>query len=115
MCRKWSNDKCQCECWKPIKYCVCEEDYAWSNSIFAGECEKNCEIGEYLRDFTCTKSLVDNLGVACEEIVVTPENAFINFINKGNYWLTGFMLLIRGGSILHIWIWQSFVAQSSIF
>ena len=84
VCRKWDNDKCQRECRKPIKYRACEEDYAWNTSICAGKCENNCDIGEYLKDFTCRKSLVDNLGVTCEDIVVMSETALINFINKRN-------------------------------
>ena len=26
--QQWNNDKCQCECKKPIKHCICEEHYA---------------------------------------------------------------------------------------
>ena len=25
--QKWNNDKCQCECEKPVKHRICEEDY----------------------------------------------------------------------------------------
>ena len=93
-----------------MKYRACEEDYAWNTSICAGKCEKNCDIGEYLKDFTCRKSLVDNLGVTCEDIVVTSETALINFIDKRNYWLlcvallaiTCLILVIRVGSIFQI-------------
>ena len=71
--QKWSNDKCQCERKKPIKHCVCEEDYAWNPSIGACECDKYCDICEYLEDCTLMKSLVNDLVVTCDEILNTPE------------------------------------------
>ena len=82
-----------CECKKPIKHCVCKEDYAWNHSICVCECDKDCEIGEYLKDSTCTKSLVDIVGVTCDEVAVTSENASINFTSKRNYWLLCVVLL----------------------
>ena len=42
--QKWNSDKCQYECKKPMKKCVCEEDYA--RSICACEYDKGCEISE---------------------------------------------------------------------
>ena len=27
---KWNSDKCQCECKKPVKHCIIEEDYTWN-------------------------------------------------------------------------------------
>lgn len=40
-----TNNKCQCECKKPIKHCAYKEDYPWNPSIGTCECEKYCEIG----------------------------------------------------------------------
>ena len=42
--RNNSNDKCQCECKKPIKHGTCEEDYAWNHRPCACECDKDCKI-----------------------------------------------------------------------
>ena len=53
--QKGNNDKYQCECKKRIS--VWEEDYAWNPSTSAWEYDKKCEIGEYLKDCTCTRSL----------------------------------------------------------
>ena len=41
-------------------------------------------IVEYLKDFTCKKSFVDNLVVTCDEIVDTPD---IKSVNKKGYFL----------------------------
>lgn len=30
--QKWNNDKCQCECKKPVGYRICEEDYTYNPS-----------------------------------------------------------------------------------
>ena len=49
-----NNDKCQCEFKKPIRHLACEEDYAWNPN--ACECDKDCEIGEYLKYSECVKS-----------------------------------------------------------
>ena len=59
--QKWNNDKCWCECKKPIKYILSKKDYVWNPNICACQCNKNCEIGQYLENCFCIKSLVDNL------------------------------------------------------
>ena len=50
-------------------------------------CDKDCEIGEYLKDCECMDSLVDDIVVTCDEIEVTPGSATINPSNGINYWL----------------------------
>ena len=59
--KKNSNDKCQCECKKPIKHHVCEKDYARNFSIYTCEYDKDCEIDEYSKDCTYIKNIVDYL------------------------------------------------------
>lgn len=46
------------------------------------ECVKDCEFGEYLKDFECMKSLVDNVVVTCDGIVDMPEKVIINASNR---------------------------------
>lgn len=77
-----NNDKCQCECKNPIKDYMCEKDYAYNPSICAYEYVKDHEIGEYLKNCLCMKSLVDDQVVTCDEIVNMPE---------ANWWI----LMIR--------------------
>ena len=49
--QEWNNDKRECDCKKPIKYCACEQDYARNpTSLCACECDKDCQIGEYLKE-----------------------------------------------------------------
>ena len=80
--QKWNNSRCQSEFKKPIKHCSCEEDYAWNLSRYACECDKDCEIGEYLKDCKCIKSFGNDLLVTCNEIT---KSAVINIINRTNH------------------------------
>ena len=69
---------CQRKCKKPIKHRACEEGYTWNPSICACECDKDCDIGEYLKYCECMKSLHDDLVVTCNEIEDTPKTTPIN-------------------------------------
>ena len=46
--QKWNSGKCHCEYKNQcMKNCLIK-DYAWIASTCACECDKDCEIGEYL-------------------------------------------------------------------
>ena len=62
------------------------EDYAWNPSISTCECDKNCDITKYLNDCTLINSFVDDIIVACIEIVDMSETTSISSANKV-YWL----------------------------
>ena len=57
--------------------------------VFAGVTD--CEIGEYLKDCTCMKSLADDLVVTQDQIADTQESVVSILVI--NYWLIGFVLL----------------------
>ena len=63
-----NGKKCRFECKNHIRYCTYEEDYVWNPSTCACKCEKDFEIGEYLKDLEYMKSLVDDTVVTCDEI-----------------------------------------------
>ena len=50
---------------------VCDKGYAWNPSNCECECDKSCDIGEYLdyESCRCRKRLVDKLADECDEIV----------------------------------------------
>ena len=56
-------------------------------STCACKCDKDFDIGEYLKDFTCMKSLFDDLAVTCDEIEDTQESVVVNTSKRINYWL----------------------------
>lgn len=93
---KTEQCKCQCECKRPITHWKCEEEYVWNPSTCACECDKDCEIGEHLKECECTMSLVDDVLAICDEIVNTPESAVINSSNGINYWHIPVVLLAIG-------------------
>ena len=45
----------------PCKGSFITEDCVWNPSICVSECDRDCDISEYLKDFTFTKGLVDDL------------------------------------------------------
>ena len=55
--QRWNNDKCWCEL---IDKGVCDKGYAWNPSNCKCDCDKSCNIGEYLdyENCTCKKRLV---------------------------------------------------------
>ena len=54
--QNWNNNKCQCDCKRPIRHNACKEEYAWNSSTCTFERDKNCEIREYLKDWMNEKS-----------------------------------------------------------
>ena len=76
--QKLNNDNCQCESKMSIAQCACEEDYVWNPSACAYECDKDCDIFEYLKYFRCMKSFIDDLEVICDEIEDIPEKGSAN-------------------------------------
>ena len=50
---------------------VCDKGYAWNPSNCECECDKSCDVGEYLdyENFNCKKNLVDKLVEECNETI----------------------------------------------
>ena len=64
----WNEDKCRCECKEDlINKMVCDKGYIWNPSNCAYECDKLCNIGQYLdyKNCICRKNLVDQLVEEC--------------------------------------------------
>ena len=54
-----------------IDKCVCDKGFIWNPSNWECECDKSCDIGEYLdyEKYKCRKKLVDKLVGKCTENV----------------------------------------------
>ena len=65
--QRWNNDKCWCKCKELIDKGVCDKGYAWKPSNSECECDKSCDVGEYLdyENCKCRKRLVDKLVEEC--------------------------------------------------
>ena len=63
------ENKCRCECKELIDKGVCDKGFIWNPSNCECECDKTCDIGEYLdyENCKCRKKLVDQLADECTE------------------------------------------------
>ena len=61
--QRWNKDKCTCD------KGVCNKGFIWNPSYCECECDKSCDIGEYLdySDCKCRKKLIDPLVEECTE------------------------------------------------
>ena len=57
------------------------------------ECDKDCEIGKYMKNWKCMKSLVDDLVVTRDKIEDTLKSVLTNHNGAINYWLIAVVLL----------------------
>ena len=73
--QRWNSDKSRCECKELIDKDEYHKGYARNSNNCESECDKACDVGEYL-DYECKKkimnckykkSLVDNLVDKCDE------------------------------------------------
>ena len=67
---------------------ICDKGFIWNPSNCECECDKNCDIGEYLdyKNCKCRKRLADKLIDICTESIEEVKSAeIIPFENKNNY------------------------------
>ena len=60
----WNANKCVCQCKEDlVSKLVCEKGYMWNPSTRACECDKYCEVAQYLDycECMCRKKLIDDL------------------------------------------------------
>ena len=73
--QKWNNDKCNCECGKSMKHCVCK-DYIWNPSACT------CDIDEYWKNYAYTKSLINDSVITGDEIIDMWDTVSTHSISK---------------------------------
>ena len=64
-----NNGKCRCECQELIDKGICNKGFIWNPSNSEYECDKLCDVGEYLdyKNCKCRKRLIDKLVEECSE------------------------------------------------
>ena len=91
-----NGDKCKCEWKELIDKGVCDKGSIWNPSNFECECDKSCDVGEYLNyeNCKCRKKLVDKLVEECTENIGEVKIAEIAFLSMEMtvYVLTQFLL-----------------------
>ena len=67
--QRWNDDKCRCDFKELIDKGVCDKGSIWNPSNCECECDKSCDVGEYLdyENCKCRKKLVDKLVEECTE------------------------------------------------
>ena len=86
--QRWNNNKYRCEYKELIDKEVCDEGFIWNPSNCECECDKVCDVGEYLdyENCKCRKKIVDRLVDECTETVEEVKLARITYAeNKNNY------------------------------
>ena len=80
------DDKCRCECKELIDKDVCDKRFIWNPSNCECECDKSCDVGEYLdyENYKCRKKLVDTLVEECTETVEEVKLAKITLAEDKN-------------------------------
>ena len=52
--QRWNKNECRCEYKELIDKGVCDKGYIWNPSNCEWECDKSCDIGDYLEYKSCT-------------------------------------------------------------
>ena len=76
-----NKDKCRCDCKKIIDERVCDKGFVWNPSNCECECDKSCDVGEYL-DYSgckCKTKLADKLIDECIETIEKTKLVNITF------------------------------------
>ena len=82
--QRWNDDKCRCECKELIGKGVCDEGFILNPCNCECECDKSCDVGEYLEyeNCKCRERLVDKLTEErtekIYEVKIASENKHIN-------------------------------------
>ena len=104
--QEWNEIKRRCACKEDlIDKLVCDKGYIWNPSTCTCDCNKYCEVGQYLDYDNCArrKKLIDYLIEQCTNIVdIENKNNLINNDNNDNniyfiYYIFNFMYIINNG------------------
>ena len=82
------NNVGRCECKELIDKGICDKGFIWNPSNCECECDKSCDIGEYLdyENYKCRKKLVGKLIDECTETIEETSLVKINSTKcKSNY------------------------------
>ena len=81
---------------------VFDKRYNWNPSIYECECDKSCDIGEYLdyENCNCRKRLVDKLVEECNENIDEAKLIGVALFEPGNECLCSYTICIVLGVIV---------------
>ena len=84
--QRWNKDKCRGECKELIDKRVCKKGFIWNPGNCECECDKTCDIGEYLdcENCKCRKKFVAPLTEECTETVEEVKLDKITHVENEN-------------------------------
>ena len=98
--QRWNKDKWRCECKELIDKGVCDKEFIWNPSNCEFECDKACDVWEYLvyENCKCIKKLVAPLIGECTETVKEVKLANVTLAGNENShkcpWCTPYIVLM---------------------
>ena len=74
---RWNKYNCRFVCKELIDNAICDKEFILNPSNCECECDKSCDVGEYLdyKNCRCRKKLVDKLREECTENIDEYKNA----------------------------------------
>ena len=81
-----NKNKCRCECKELIDKGVCDKGFIWNPGNCEYECDKACDVGEYL-DYEyckCRKTIIDKLVDECTETIEEVKLARMTLAENEN-------------------------------
>ena len=93
--QRWNNDKCRSNCKELTDKGICDKGFIWDPSNCECECDKFCDIGEYLdyENCKCRKKLVDRLVDECAENIDEVKIAVKNECSSCMLYMVLFSIL----------------------
>ena len=87
--QRWNDDKCRCECKELTDKGTCDKGFIGNPSNCEFECDKSCDIGEYLdyKNCRCRKKIIDKLVEECSENIDGNElfyNETLHFVSSSD-------------------------------
>ena len=86
--QRLNKDRCRCECKELIDKGICDKGFIWNPSNYECECDKLCDIGEYLdyKNCKCRNGIAGKLVEECTKIVDVNKiyNEALNTISSND-------------------------------
>ena len=84
--QRWNDDKSRCQCKELIDKGVWDREYALNLTNCECDCDKSCDVGEYLdyENCKCRKRLLDKMVEECGENIDETKLDWIALFEHGN-------------------------------
>ena len=118
--QRWNKDKCRCDFKELIDKSSCTKGFIWNPSNYECECDKSCDVGEYLdyESCKCSKRLIDKLAEEFSENIDGNQLVYNSTMNNHKkvcstwtvyivLFVTAFLIIISISSAFIYFHWYS--------